>query len=602
MKRSWIAAAVIAPTMLLGAEKQTCPMAPATLRLTRSLAPVYRQLSVTAEAVAPSGRHRAVTPPKKPAVSYPPSVNFIDGEIFGKMQKDGIAPAPLSSDEEFLRRASLDLTGQIPTAAAVKAFLADTAADKRTKMIDTMLASDGYVDRWTMWFGDLVQNVRVSTNSRENPPGRNAYHNFIRTSIKDNKPYDQLVRDIISSSGDSYADATGGTNYWVRQVQPNGPPQDTYDNLASHSGEKFLGMPTLCLSCHNGLAHLESVNTYLKSKSRYDFWGSAAFFTRVRLIAGPTNGSLMLTPSPNSNYVLNTVSGNKSARTPVNGQNTVPPVFFLTGEAPRAGEEWRAAYARMLTAHPQFARAAVNYIWKEMFGLGIIEPANNIDLNKLDTQATHPVLLEQLTAQFIANKFDLKWLIRTMATSNAYQLSTKYTASEWNEAWTPYFARHLPHRLMAEQLLDAVATATNIPVTYQVQGTTPVTLAMKLPDTLEGGGVAGRFLDSFGRGNRDDEPRDGDPSIVQALGMMNDNTIILPRIRRTTNGSTLQQALAASSDPAAIADTLYLATLSRYPTESEKTQAMTYLKSGTLAQKTEDLQWALLNTLEFLFD
>jgi hypothetical protein len=604
MKRSWLAAVVIAPTMLLGAEKQTCPSTTSSLRLNRSLAPVYQQLSAKAEAIAPSGRRRAVAPPEKSDVVYPAAVNFIDTEIFGKMQKDGIAPAPISSDAEFLRRVTLDLTGQIPSAATVKSFVADTASDKRTKMIDQLIASEGYVDRWTLWFGDLVQNVRQSTNSNERPPGRNAYHNFIRTSFQANKAYDQLVRDIISATGDSYTDATGSTNYWVRQIQPNGPIQDTYDNLASHSGEKFLGMPMLCLSCHNGLAHLEAVNTYLKGKSRYDFWGNAAFFTRTQARGTTGAQSTTVSTTPNGQYLLNTVSGNKSPRAPVNGQNTVPPVFFLTGEGPRTGEEWRTAYARILTAHPQFARATVNYLWKEMFALGLIEPTNNIDMSKLSTQATHPALLEQLTVEFIANKFDLKWLIRTMAVSNAYQLSTRYTATAWNEAWTPYFARHLPHRLMAEQLLDAVTSATSMPITYTVSGTavTTVPLAMKLPDTFEGGGNQGRFLDQFGRGNRDDELRDSDASIVQALALMNDANIVIPRIRRTNANTTVAKTLAASTDPAVITETLYLSTLSRYPTQTEKAQAVAYLQSGTLGQKTEDLQWALLNTLEFLFN
>ena len=591
--------------MLLGAEKQTCPMAASTLRLTSSLAPVYQQLSATAEAVAPSGRRRVVAPPTQGPITFPPKANVIDDEIFGKMEKDGIAPAPLSSDTEFLRRVTLDLTGQVPTADAVKAFLADTAPDKRAKKIDALIASEAFNDRWTMWFGDLVQNVRRSANSNEQPQGRNAYYNYIRASIAANKPYDQMVREILTATGDSFTDASAGVNYWVRQIQPNGPIQDTYDNLASSSGEKFLGMPVLCISCHNGLGHLDSVNTYLKSKSRYDFWGHAAFFVRTRALGGNNNvPAFTVSNTPNGAYQLNTTSGNKSARQPVNGQSTVPPMFFLTGETPRTGEEWRTAYARMLTAHPQFARATVNYIWKEMFGLGIIEPTNNIDLNKLSTQATHPNLLETLTTQFINNKFDLRWLIRTMAVSNSYQLSTKYTATTWNEAWTPYFARHLPHRLLAEELLDAITTATSVPINYTVTpaGTPPIAAAMKLPDTLEGGGAQGRFLDNFGRGNRDDEPRETDSSIVQALAMMNDGTMVIPRIRRSNAATTVAKALAASNDPATITDTLYLATLSRYPTDAERATAVAYLRSGNLGQKTEDLQWALLNSLEFLFD
>jgi len=603
MRRSWLTAVVIVPTMLLGAEEQSCPMAATSLRLTRSLAPVYQQLSANAEAVAPSGgRHRAATPPPKSDIVYPTAANFVDTEIFDKMKKDGVAPALRSSDTEFLRRVSLDLTGQIPTPDAVKAFLADSAADKRTKKIDQLIASDAFVDRWTMWFGDLVQNVRQSTNSRENPQGRNAYYNVIHAAIRDSKPYDQLVRDVISASTDSFTDAGGGTNYWVRQIQPNGPAQDTYDNLAAHSAEKFLGMPALCISCHNGLGHLDSVNTYLKSKARYDFWGNAAFFSRTRAAGGATQGSVVLNVAANGAYLLNTTSGNKSPRSPVNGLSSVPPAFLLTGEAPRANEEWRTAYARILTAHPQFARATVNYIWKEMFGLGIVEPTNNIDINKLSTQATHPALLEQLTTEFINNKYDLRWLIRTMAVSNAYQLSARYTATTWNEAWTPYFARHLPHRLIAEEILDALATATSVPMVFSITPTGTVPQAMRLPDTLEGGGANGRFLDNFGRGNRDDEPRETDSSIVQALAMMNDGTMVLPRIRRTNTASTVAKALAASSDPATITDTLYLATLSRYPTDSERAAAVAYLRSGTLGQKTEDLQWALLNSLEFVFD
>jgi hypothetical protein len=607
MKRSWIAAAVIAPSLLLAAEKQTCPMAASSLRMTSSLAPVYQQLSANAEAIAASGRRRSAAPPTYSAIIYPQAVNFVDTEIFGRMQKDGIAPALRSTDAEFLRRVSLDLSGQIPSSEAVKAFIADGTADKRTKKIDQLLASPEFIDRWTMWFGDLVQNVRQTTNSRENPQGRNAYHNFVYNSIRDGKAYDQMVRDIITSSADSFADASGGTNYWIRQQQPNGPIQDQYDNLAAHSTEKFLGMPGLCISCHNGLGHLDAVNTYLKSKSRYDFWGNASFFSRTRQVAitqPVNNGASTLSTLATGQYNLNTTSGNKTPRAAVNGQNSVPPVFFLTGEGPRPGEEWRAAYARILTAHPQFARATVNFIWKEMFGLGIIEPTNNIDLNKLSTQATHPALLEQLTTEFIANKYDLRWLIRTMAVSNAYQLSTKYTAKTWNEAWTPYFARHLPHRLLAEELLDAVTSATNMPSTYTVSpaGQPAVNLAMKLPDTLEGGGAPGRFLDNFGRGNRDDEPRIKDSSIVQSLAMMNDSTMIIPRIRRNNPTTTVAKALAASSDPAVITETLYLATLSRYPTDTEKAQAAGYLKSGNLGQKTEDLQWVLLNSLEFLFD
>jgi hypothetical protein len=615
--KQWIAVAVVAPALLLGAEKETCPFGPYDLRPPREQqAALFHQLSVTAEAVAPSGRRRAVEPPAGSAAVYPFSVNYIDNEIFGKMKTDGIRPAAISSDEEFLRRVTIDLTGQIPDAATVQAFVADKSADKRTKTIDALLASDAFVDRWTMWFGDLVQNVQVSSNSREFPQGRNAFYTYIHDSIKANKPYDQMVREILGANGDSFS--AGQVNFWVRQIQPNGPIQDTYDNLAAESGSMFLGMPMQCLSCHNGLGHLEQVNVYLKSHARYEFWGNAAFFSRGRATrqVDATNKNLFswsLTDAANGSYALNTTSGNKTARVPPGpGQNNVSPAFLMTGETPRAGEPWRDAYARMLTAHPQFARATVNYLWKELFTLGIVEPANNIDPSRLDpnnlpagqtVQPNHPNLLTLLANDFTTNRYDIKALLRTMVLSNAYQLSAQYTAATWNESWTPYYARRIPHRLMSEEMLDAIAKATSVPVTYTISGGGTTTSAMKLPDTLEvRNNVYGRFLDEFGRGNRDDQARANDTSIAQALSLMNDATVVVNRTHRSTANSTVAKTLAASTDPNVITDQLYLNTLSRYPTAAEKTQAVAYLKSGTLANKTEDLQWVLLNSREFLFN
>jgi len=614
--KHWIALAVVAPALLLGGvEKETCPYGPFDLRSPREQqASLYHQLSITAEAVAPSGRRHAAPPPAGDAPTYPVSVNYIDDEIFGTMKTDGIRSAALSSDEEFLRRVTVDLTGQIPDPATVQAFLADKSADKRAKTIDALLATDAFVDRWTMWFGDLVQNVQVSANSREFPAGRNAYYTYIHDSIKANKPYDQMVREIVGGSGDSFA--SGPPNFWVRQIQPNGPRQDTYDNLAAESGRMFLGMPMQCLSCHNGLKHLESVNVYLKSHSRYDFWGNAAFFSRgTSRKSDATNqqSSLVISDTPTGSYSLNTTTGNKSQRCGTcPTTETVQPYFFMTGEAPRPGEAWRDAYGRVLTAHPQFATAAVNYLWKEMFGLGIVEPTNNMDPARYDPnnlpagqvlQPNHPNLLNRLRDDFIAGHYDLKAILRTMAMSNAYQLSTKYTATTWNESWTPYYARHIPRRLMAESMLDAIAKATSVPVTYTINGLPAVTSAMKLPDPLDvRNNVYGRFLDEFGRGNRDDEARDNDSSIAQALSLMNDGTVVVNRTHRATANSTVAKTLASSTDPNVIADQLYLYTLSRYPTTTEKTQAVAYLKSGTLAQKTEDLQWVLLNSVEFLFN
>lgn len=591
----------------------TCPYALTPAAERDSL---YRMLSANAQAVAAptatapaTSKRRSVGKPSTPAPPPLAEANFIDKWIGEKMKKDGVYPTTKSGDEEFLRRVYLDLTGTIPTAAEVLAFTADTASDKRARKIDQLLASDGFSDRWTMWFGDLVQNVQVANNSLEYYLGRNVYYDWIHASIASGKPYDQMVRELLAGEGQSFS--VGVANYVVRQMQNNGPAQDTYDNLASHSAEKFLGMPMLCISCHSGAGHLETVNWYLRNKTRTDFWKMAAFFSRVvsrgSRYTDPANPNAQLIQfsvenNPQGLYRLNTTGGNKSPRAPAAGEPaTVSPAFITTGEQPGANESYRAAYGRMLTADRQFARAAVNYLWKEMFGLGLVEPTNAFDLSKLATQPTHPELLEALTDEFIAKGYSIRSLLRTMATSNAYQLSAAYTVGTWNDSWVPYYARRYPRRMMAEVVFDAMAVATNVPASFTVQGSSNVGRALQMPDPLEGRRVtATNFINNFGRGDRDETARSNDSSIVQALAMLNDQTVI-QRVRRTTANSTVNKVLAASSDPGTITDQLYLATLSRKPTAQERQIAVDYLKAGTLAERAEDLQFVLLNSLEFLF-
>jgi len=586
-----------APLLLVAAGgKETCVLGPIESVASQQLA-AYHTASLNAETLAASSRRRSVGPGAGPTL---PQVNFIDTWVSAKLAKDGVKPTTLSSDEEFVRRIYLDLTGVIPDSAAVTAFVNDQSADKRAKKIDELLASDAFVDRWTMWFGDLVQSVLRSTNSVLYYQGRNAYYAWIKDSIRANKPYDQMVRELVAGKGDSWA--SGTPNYIVRQLQPNGPPQDTYDNLAAHSGEKFLGMPLLCLSCHTGVGHLEQVNTYLLLKTRTDFWEMAAFFarTQARVIrnADPNNPNARkydVTDNLNGAYRLNTTDGNKVPRLPQQGQSdVVTPAFITNNGTVASNETYRDGYARMLTSDRQFARAAVNYLWKEMFGLGIVEPVNAFDLSRLtgtNVQPTHPELLEELTTTFISSGYNLRSLLKTMAMSSTYQLSAKYTPGAWNEAWVPYFARRYPRRLTSEALLDSVVKATGVPIQFNVQGLGIVNKAMSLPDTTEARRRPEGFLmDEFGRGNRDDVPRNNDGSIAQALALMND-AVVTSRLRAST-----------LTDAGAIADQLYLAILSRKPTDTERQQAIDFLRGGTLAQRSQDLQWVLINSLEFLFN
>ncbi|MGK2857696.1 MAG: DUF1549 domain-containing protein [Thermoanaerobaculia bacterium] len=556
--------------------------------------------------------------PVRPAEGAPPIPrrNFVDEEIFGTMESAGVKPTRLVTDEEYIRRVTLDLTGDIPTVARVKSFLADTRIDKRDRLVDELLASEAFVNRWTMWFGDLVQNVVVANNTRLYNPGRNAYYNWIRDSIRTGKPYDLMVRELVAGEGDSYL--SGPANYAVRQIQRNGPAQDTYDNLAAKSVEKFMGTPFECLSCHNGAGHLELVNAHLARKERKDFWEMAAFFSRVgirgvRVTEDPVTFKYEVTDNQIGLYRLNTTTGNKSPRQPEEGESDiVTPSFFLGDAGVGVGESYRAAFARHLTSDRQFSRAAVNYLWKELFHLGIVEPVDAFDLDRLDPasvpdgwtlQPTHPALLEELASSFEDGGYDLRAILRVMATSNAYQLAADYTPGEWNEAWVPYFARHYPQRLMAEVLLDSIGTATQILPTFTVDGLGTFSDAMALPDPLtpNARNPFGRFMSSFGRGDRDQNKRTYDGSILQALGMLNDR-VVTERVKAATRGSTVEKTLAASSDPGTVADELYLATLTRYPTAEERAEAVATMQGANRTAGAEDLQFVLLNKLEFLFN
>ena len=571
----------------------------------------WRDLTRRAEVIAnaaASGRRRGV----RPGSRIPLPNNFIDDYIFGKMVSDGIRPTRPTTDEEFIRRATLSLTGDIPSPVRVIEFLQDERPDKRDLLLDELLASEGYVNKWTMWFGDQVQNVRFATNFDIGTSGMLAYNAWIREAITEGMPYDRMVSELIDGDGDSVVD--GEANYVVRQIQANGPPQDTYDNLAAHSSQKFLALPLECLSCHSGPFHLELVNSYLAKRTRSEFWGSAAFFARTAVTFVRGDDIRFIVNNNNvGQYNLNTTDGNKTPRISPTGDRRAAPVFFLDGGTPDFNESWRHAYARLLTGHRQFARATVNYLWAELFHLGIVEPVDSFDLARLDPlslapgaelQPTHPELLEELTDAFIASNYDLRALLKLMTQSKAWQLSTEYSPGEWSETWTPYFARHYPRRLPAEVLYDAIGSATYVRVAFRFDDDVQLDRAMYLPDpTIPGPrNPSGEFLDSFGRGDRDDEPRTYGGSVIQALNLLN-SPLITNRVRQTTRGSAVQLILEETQDPFEAIAWVYLSTLSRLPSEEEYVVPIEeMISSDNPAQVIEDLQFGLLNSLEFLFN
>jgi hypothetical protein len=258
-----------------------------------------------------------------------PRKNFIDDSIFGRMAAAGIQSAPIASDAEFLRRVTLDLTGRIPTGADVDAFIADTNPSKRDQKIDALIGSNEFVDKWTMFFGDLFKVTAVTQAINRDVHGRDAFYIFVRNSIADNKPYDQLARELIAGAGDNFVQ--GQANWSLGNVVAMGPPQDTYDGQAANLAGMFLGINVVdCLLCHDGARHLDTVNLWGSQQTRQNMWGLAAYFSRVRMqrqvvSQTPLQAKYIVSDLQAGEYTLNTTTGNRSARQPMNGVVNVAP-------------------------------------------------------------------------------------------------------------------------------------------------------------------------------------------------------------------------------------------------------------------------------------
>jgi hypothetical protein len=351
----------------------------------------------------------------------------------------------------------------------------------------------------------------------------------------------------------------------------------------------------------------------------------ASFFSRTTMSRTSVNPDVFVpyywgiatNPAIRNDYTLNTTTGNRPARNPMGTQTTVPPTYLFTGVKPAAGEDYRTVFAREVVADPLFPKAAVNYVWEQFFGLALVTPTDGFDPDRLDPdnppteegwalQPTNAALLRDLAADFVANKYDVKKLMRQMVLSDAYQMSSRYPGT-WDPNWEPLYARHFVRRLWGEEVHDALVQTSGLTPSYDLSRTYPglsrtEAWAMRIPEPLttpDRGGAVSRFLDAFLRGNRDDEERRPDGSISQALALMND-PLVLTRIRGTGNANLLLQKNLSKTDDELVS-TLFLTVLSRVPTEAERTAALAQLKAGARTTQAEDLLWSLYNKVDFLF-
>lgn len=560
------------------------------------------------------------------ARAVPPSslrwVNFIDQEILGKAEKAQVQVAPLSTDAEFVRRIYLDLIGRAPKVAEARAFLADPNENKRDEIIDRLLNSPDFTYRWANWFGELVQNNRTSINVNLQNEGRNAFYEYFRMAINENRPIKDLAYEMIANSGNNYD--SGQNNFMVKTVTPGGPVQDRYDTAFSRAASMFLGMGHYdCLLCHDGRGHLEQLSAWGKRTTRMEAYKMAAFFSRANLTGrgnipggSPYSNSFDVSDRTTGTYDLNTNYGNRPNRIKVGTLVNLTPEY-RDGKVTSNSVNWREAFAAQLVVDPMFARNMSNRIWKQLFTMGLVEPVDQMDPARLDPknppadpwtlQATHPELLEQLAAFMVNSNYGLRESIRLMVSSTAYQLSSRYD-DEWKLEYVPLFARHFARRLEGEEIHDTLMDASGLIQEYPIggYGTDTVRYAWRMPDATEPQGNQGNarvFMDYFLRGNRDTQLRTQQVSIQQRLALMNDGFIYnRTRVATAPNLATILKI----TDNGKMLEELYLAYLARVPSDVEKTKAMAFLSKATTAAlrsaALEDLAWALVQKTDFLFN
>jgi hypothetical protein len=571
-------------------------------------------------------RHFATAGPVQAVSGQPYPDDSIDAWIFADLRANSIAPALKTNDWEFIRRVSLDITGRIPSPERVLTFVADSAADKRTKLIEELLSKPEWVDKWAMYFGDLYQNAaaRTSTNLNRAGTGRNVFAEWIRDSLAKNKPYDQMASELIGPpAGNSYIN--GAINWLVNGLITNGPNQDSIDQMTANVFETFLGMGHVnCLLCHNGRGHLDGLSLWASNTTRYEAWQLASFFSRSRTVqqSGLSFNLQDNVQGFNLDYTLNTVSGNRPVRQGPDGCGEgqpcrfVPPQYIFTGATPKPGENYRTALARSVTGDFQFARATVNYIWAQFFGRGIVDPVDGFDPARLDPdnpppnpwtlQPSNARLLNSLARRFVDGGYNLKSLMREIAASDTYQLSSRYEG-EWNPAWEPYFARKFVRRLWAEEIHNAVVQSSGSSPDYTAGGlqvNPRFAMAFPEPAGMPSNDTAARsFLDAFLRGNRDDLARRQDGSIIQALRLMN-SPFVEARLKvegPTPNQLIVQNLNKGNND---LVNTLFLAILSRYPSPGELSKAIASLSTDDADRlaAVQDLVWSLYNKVDFVFN
>ncbi|HTQ53899.1 MAG TPA: DUF1549 domain-containing protein [Bryobacteraceae bacterium] len=497
--------------------------------------------------------------------------NYIDDLVLAKLKALNIAPSGPATDSTFIRRAYLDAAGILPTSEEVEDFLADQAPDKRARLIDRLLARDEFVDYWAYKWSDLmlVSSRKLRANAMW------AFYDWIRDSVKENKPWNKFAYEIFTSSGDTLRN--GALNYYVLHKDPI--------DLTETATEAFMGNRVTCARCHNHP---------LEKWTQKQYYELVNLFARVGLKNGSEPGDVVVYAKATGD-VIHPKLLKPLPPTPLDG---TPMPLDST-------EDRRVHFADWLVSprNVYFSRALVNRVWANFMGRGLVEAVD-------DVRATNPASNEELFAalsdDFVKSGYDVKRLIRTIMNSGVYQLSSDSNAE--NQMDTKYYSRYFVKRLPAEVLLDAMSQVTDVPTRFS--GYPLGTRAQQLPDVQ----VQSQFLAAFGRPKRiicDAGERSSEPNIAQALHVINGDT--LNKKLSDPNGYAALAVKLGLSD-SRILDHLYLSAFSRYPGVAEKQPLLDALRKARATtgspdvqrevhrQALEDMMWAMLTSKEFLFN
>ncbi len=489
--------------------------------------------------------------------------NVVDTFVFKKLRSLGIPPSAPCDDATFLRRATLDITGRIPTLEETADFLADTSPEKRDALIDRLLDSDEYSEFFAGKWNTILRNRRSGGGLQF---ATLAFHDWIRESLRQNKPYNEFVREIITASGTV---ASNPPVVWFRQVPD-------INQRIEDAAQLFLGQRIQCARCHH--------HPYEKW-SQGDYAQMSAFFSTV----AKKNGR-----DPSEPVFFARVGG-ASAQHPKTGQSLAPAGLDSETMSIDGSDDPRSALADWMVdpANPFFARALANRYWKHFMGRGLVEPEDDL---RVTNPPSNPELLDGLAQSFVDSQYDLKALVRLIVQSKTYSFGSD--ALEDNLGDRRSYARYYPQRLGAEVLLDAVDHVTGTPTRFE--GMPPGTRAIALPDT----GFASYFLDVFGQPDSSTAcecERSQEANLAQSLHLLNSEEI-QKKLSSDSGRAATMAADDARSDEAKVRE-LYLIALSRPPNDEELKDTLTYLAGKTNRREAyEDVVWTLINSKEFVFN